>query len=75
MLEVDEYVADLPENQLPVFASVIAHMRQTFPELTERISYGMPGFYYAGKPIIWFGAFKQHLGLYPEPAAVSAHLD
>lgn len=42
------------------------------PESTESISYGMPGYKLNGKPLIYFGAFKNHIGIYPTPSGISA---
>lgn len=36
------------------------------------MSYGMPGYKLNGKPLIYFGAFKNHIGIYPTPSGISA---
>lgn len=41
-------------------------------EVVESMSYGMPGYKLNGKPLIYFGAFKSHIGIYPTPSGISA---
>lgn len=41
-------------------------------EVVESMSYGMPGYKLNGKPLIYFGAFKNHIGIYPTPSGISA---
>jgi uncharacterized protein YdhG (YjbR/CyaY superfamily) len=37
------------------------------PEATEKIAYGMPGFYLNKKPMVYFAAYKNHIGFYATP--------
>jgi uncharacterized protein YdhG (YjbR/CyaY superfamily) len=37
------------------------------PEVVESISYGMPAYKLNKKPLIYFAAFKNHIGLYATP--------
>jgi uncharacterized protein YdhG (YjbR/CyaY superfamily) len=41
------------------------------PDASETISYGIPAFAIEGKKIVWFAAFKKHVGFYPGSAAVA----
>jgi uncharacterized protein YdhG (YjbR/CyaY superfamily) len=45
---------------------------QQSPSAVESMSYGMPGYKLNGKPLIYFGAFKRHIGVYPTPAGITA---
>ncbi|WP_143461368.1 iron chaperone [Levilactobacillus enshiensis] len=45
-------------------------LKSLLPDATEKISYGMPAFYVAGKPVIYFAAAKRHLGLYPTASPI-----
>ena len=36
----------------------------TVPQAEEKMSYGMPSYHCHG-PLIYFGAFKNHIGIYP----------
>jgi uncharacterized protein YdhG (YjbR/CyaY superfamily) len=43
---------------------------------TESISYGMPSYRYNGRPLVAFGAFKHHCGLYGSNATfLKSHKD
>jgi uncharacterized protein YdhG (YjbR/CyaY superfamily) len=44
-------------------------IRATAPSAVEGISYQMPAYKYEGKPLIYFAAAKEHVGLYG-PAVV-----
>ena len=35
------------------------------PDATEKIGYGMPGFYVDGRPLVYYSAFKAHCSLFP----------
>ena len=37
------------------------------PEAEERFSYGLVGYKLRGKPLLYFGGFKHHVGLYATP--------
>lgn len=42
-------------------------IRSAAPEAEESISYGMPTFKIAGRPLVYFAAWKRHIGFYPVP--------
>ncbi|MFN8238654.1 MAG: DUF1801 domain-containing protein [Chitinophagales bacterium] len=65
---VDEYISAFPkETQKKLFA-----LRQTIlenaPESAESISYGMPAYKTNKKPLVYFGGFDKHIGLYATPS-------
>jgi uncharacterized protein YdhG (YjbR/CyaY superfamily) len=43
------------------------------PSAVEGMAYGMPGYKYEGRPLIYFGAAKNHCALYGIPAVIDAH--
>jgi uncharacterized protein YdhG (YjbR/CyaY superfamily) len=61
---IDEYIALVPPEVQPVLASIRATVRKAAPTAEERISYRMPAFFLDGA-LIYFAAFKNHVGLYP----------
>src|SRR5579884_3851222 len=61
---VDEYIARFPTDVQSVLESVRATIRRAAPKAEERISYRMPAFFQNGV-LVYFGAFKTHIGLYP----------
>ena len=66
-----EYIMSHPE---PV-QSILEKMRQTIrkaaPQAIEVISYQMPAFELNGI-LVWFGAFKNHIGFYPKGSGIEA---
>lgn len=36
--------------------------------INEKMAYGMPAYSYLGKPFLYYGAFKNHLGFYATPS-------
>ena len=61
---VDEYFAALPGDQRAALRRVRATIRAAAPEAVESISYGMPAFRYQGRPLIYFGAARNHCAPY-----------
>ncbi|MCA9324384.1 DUF1801 domain-containing protein [Candidatus Saccharibacteria bacterium] len=37
------------------------------PEAVESLSYGLVGYKYKGKPLVYFGGFEKHIGFYATP--------
>ena len=70
---VDEYIGRFPPNIQAVLRTVRATVQQAAPQAEERISYGMPALFQNGA-VVYFGAFKNHLGLFP-PVEDPALLD
>ena len=61
---IDEYIASAPEEFRPILESIRATVRKAAPDAEERISYRMPAFFLDGV-LVYFAAFKKHIGLYP----------
>jgi uncharacterized protein YdhG (YjbR/CyaY superfamily) len=73
---MDDYLDGLPSAQSAALARVRAVVEATAPEAEEGVSYGMPAFLYAGRPLLGFRAAKAHLSVYPfSPAAIDAVKD
>src|SRR2546426_1403112 len=47
-------------------------IRKAAPEAVETISYQMPTFKLNGKGLVYFAAFKNHIGFYPIPSGIEA---
>ena len=68
---VDEYLSALPQHARAVAASLRQTIRQAAPQAEEVISYNMPAFRWKGI-LVWYAAFKKHVGLYPKASAIAA---
>jgi uncharacterized protein YdhG (YjbR/CyaY superfamily) len=61
---IDDYIASCAQDVRPVLRKIRATIRKTVPQATETISYRMPAFK-QGRMLVYFAAFKHHIGLYP----------
>ncbi len=75
MSEVDLYINEHPEIIKERLVEIRNMILELAPDATESISYNMPGYKLRGKPLIYFAAFKKHIGLYPLPGAIEAFRD
>ncbi len=66
-INVDRYIADFPEEIQSLLNQVRSTITQTAPEAEESIGYGMPAYKIHGKPLVYFAAFKNHIGFYATP--------
>ena len=66
---IDEYIATCSEEIQPKLMELRKIIMDTWEELLEKISWGMPTFYFKGN-VIHFAAHKKHIGLYCGARAV-----
>ena len=66
---VDEYIASFPKSVQDALQQVRKAIREAAPKAEEAISYNMPAFKLNGN-LVWFGAFKNHIGFYPRESAI-----
>jgi uncharacterized protein YdhG (YjbR/CyaY superfamily) len=69
---VDEYIAGFPGNVQTLLEQVRAVIRQSAPQATECIGWGMPAYKLNGKPLVYFAGCKKHIGFYPIPSGIEA---
>ncbi|MFT3748598.1 MAG: DUF1801 domain-containing protein [Agriterribacter sp.] len=69
---VDEYIDNAPSGVRELLKNIRATVHKAAPEAEEMISYGMPAFSIAGKPLVYFAAFKNHIGFYATPSGHTA---
>lgn len=69
---VDEYIAKQTADVQPILTQIRGVIKKCAPEADEMIAYGMPGYKLRNKPLVYFGAFKKHIGLYPTPSGIEA---
>ena len=72
MASVDDYLAALTPAQRDQFERIRRIVRSIVPDAEETISYGIPTFTHRRRYLIYFGAFKDHLSVYPTVGAVEA---
>ena len=67
---VEEYLADQPKDVRATLEHVRRSVKAVAPKATEKIGYGMPGFYVDGRPLVYYSAFKEHCSLFPASGGV-----
>ena len=65
--DVDAYLAALPTERHDVFNVVRERIHASVAGLGETISYKMPAVTRNGDVVLFFAAWKQHIGIYPIP--------
>ena len=63
-IDVDDYILQNPPEIQLILIELRAMVRKAAPEAREKISYGIPAFEQNGI-ILWFGAFKDHISIFP----------
>ncbi len=71
---IDAYIAAQPEAVQPVLERLRAIICKALPDAEEAISYGIPAFKLAGRPVIYFAGWKAHVSLYPAVGRVATEL-
>ncbi len=72
---IDQYIAGFAPDVQEKLKSIRKLVHDTIPEAVETISYQMPAFKYNGKILVYFAAFKNHIGFYATPEANLAFKD
>lgn len=69
---VDEYIKTFPKHVQAILRQIRKTITSSAPEAVELISYQMPGYKLNGKPLVYFGAWKTHIGFYATPSGNAA---
>ncbi len=69
---IDEYLVQFPENVRELLQEIRKTIRNSAPQAEETISYGMPAFKLNGKILVYFAAFKNHIGFFPTASGIEA---
>lgn len=68
--EVDQYIGKQGPKQQKVLKKIRRLLKKIAPESIETMSYGVPAFKLGDACLLMYASFKNHLGIYPEPAAI-----
>jgi len=71
IITIDDYITQFPPHIKTLLQQLRQIIKDTAPQATEGISYHMPVFKQNGV-LVWFAAAKDHIGLYPKAAAITA---
>ena len=70
-ITVEDYIATFPKEIQTVLEKLRMLVLKNAPDAVESISYGMPAYKTHGKPLVYFAAFKNHIGFYATPTGHS----
>ena len=62
---IDEYIETFPRDVQSILEKMRQTIRKAAPEAEETISYQMPTFKLKGSVLVYFAAFRRHIGLFP----------
>jgi uncharacterized protein YdhG (YjbR/CyaY superfamily) len=68
---INEYIATFPKEIQAILKKLRKEIKDAAPDAAERISYRMPAFYLKGN-LVYFAAFKKHIGFYPTASGIKA---
>lgn len=71
-INVDEYIREFEEDTQERLTEIRKLILDIAPEAAESISYGMPAYKLNGKPLVYFGGYKSHIGFYATPTGHKA---
>jgi uncharacterized protein YdhG (YjbR/CyaY superfamily) len=69
---IDEYIAGFPKEVQLILEKIRTTIKKAAPKAVETISYKMPTFNLNGQYLVYFAAYKKHIGLYPVPTGDEA---
>lgn len=67
----DDYLDRFPKDVQRRLKQMRLTIKKAAPQSKEAISYGIPAFTLNGM-LVWFAAFKSHIGFYPRTSAIAA---
>lgn len=71
---VDAYLASVPADARAALQRLRKAISAAAPGAEESFSYGLPAFRLDGRPLVCYGASKNHCSFYPmSPAVIRAH--
>jgi len=71
---IDEYIESFPKSTQATLRELSQAIREAAPQAEETISYQMPAFKQNGI-LVYFAAFKNHIGFFPTASGVLAFKD
>ena len=67
-ISIDEYIASFPAEVQEIMHTIRAIILEKAPDAFEGFSYDMPAYKTHGRVLVYFAAFKNHIGFYATPS-------
>ena len=68
MNDIEKYISQFPEGVQDILRKIRALVKAHAPGAEESMAYGMPAYKTNKKPLVYFAAFKNHIGFYATPS-------
>lgn len=66
--EIEKYLQQFPDIVQEILRNIRNLIKTNAPDAEELFAYGMPAYKTYKKPLVYFAAFKNHIGLYATPS-------
>ena len=67
---IEQFLDGVPQDKRRALQHLRDEIRRLVPQATESISYGVPAFKLGGRPLVSFGAARDHCTFYVQSPAV-----
>jgi len=71
MNEIETYIQQFPKNVQEILYNIRKLIKDIAPDAEELIVYNMPAYKTNEKPLVYFAAYKNHIGFYATPSGHS----
>ena len=71
MNEIESYFLQFPDEIQEILKNIRKLIKDATPNVEEHFSYGMPAYKLNKKPLVYFSAYKNHIGFYATPTGHS----
>lgn len=68
MDEIETYIEQFPAEVRDILRDIRKLIKENAPDVSEAMAYGMPGYKLNNKPLVYFAAYKSHIGFYATPS-------
>lgn len=75
MNDIEKYILQFPEDVQDILRKIRALVKGNAPNAEELMAYSMPAYKTNKRPLVYFAAFKNHIGFYATPSGHSEFQD
>ena len=68
MSDIETYIQQFPDEVQEILQTIRMLINDNAPGANEHFAYGMPAYKLYKKPLVYFAAFKNHIGFYATPS-------
>lgn len=68
MSDIETYIQQFPDEVQEILQTIRKLINDNAPGANEHFAYGMTAFKLYKKPLVYFAAFKNHIGFYATPS-------